>query len=177
MMAEEQLTNPSCPKCGNLNEGTAATFCPRCGTPLYTNANPKSFSWKRVASLALAGCAGVMIISFLAPSPSSSNSYLPSALQNSSASLSCLSVQTTNAYGHNPLSDQIAGIMGTVGNSCGRPFSYVQVTYKLFDKTGNVVGTAMANQSNLGDGETWKFDAVGLCDSATHYKLDEVLAH
>jgi len=53
-------------------------------------------------------------------------------------------------------------ITGTVKNNCGRDFSYVEIDFKLFDHKGNVVGTAMANQTNLKAGETWKYKAVGV---------------
>ena len=52
-------------------------------------------------------------------------------------------------------------VSGTVKNTCGRDFSYVEVSFKLIDHDGNVVGTAVANQTNLKDGETWKFQAMG----------------
>lgn len=52
-------------------------------------------------------------------------------------------------------------VNGTVKNTCGRDFSYVEVSFKLIDHDGNVVGTAVANQTNLKDGETWKFQAIG----------------
>lgn len=52
-------------------------------------------------------------------------------------------------------------VTGTVKNTCGRDFSYVEVSFKLLDRDGNVVGTAVANQTNLKDGETWKFQAIG----------------
>lgn len=51
-------------------------------------------------------------------------------------------------------------VSGTVKNTCGRDFSYVEVSFKLIDREGNIVGTAVANQTNLKDGETWKFQAM-----------------
>ena len=52
-------------------------------------------------------------------------------------------------------------ITGTIKNNCGKDFSYVEIDFKLFDHKGNVVGTAMANQTNLKAGETWRYKAVG----------------
>ena len=40
---------------------------------------------------------------------------------------------------------------------------------------GAVVGTALANQSNLDDGETWKFKAHALTEFAK-YRLDKITA-
>ncbi|MGA7291936.1 MAG: FxLYD domain-containing protein [Terriglobales bacterium] len=67
-------------------------------------------------------------------------------------------------------------ITGTIKNDCGRDFSYVQVTFKLFDRSDNVVGTALANQANLKNGETWKFEATGT-PAAHHDRLDEISAY
>jgi hypothetical protein len=67
-------------------------------------------------------------------------------------------------------------ITGTVRNNCGKDFSYVEVTFKLFDRAGNVVGTALANQTNLKAGETWKFKAFGT-PAAHHDRFDEIRAY
>ena len=64
-------------------------------------------------------------------------------------------------------------ISGIVKNNTSKKYSYVQITFALFDKAGNKVGTAMANENNIGAGETWKFEALALKDFST-YKLDEI---
>ena len=67
-------------------------------------------------------------------------------------------------------------ITGTLRNNCGKDFSYIEVTFKLFDRAGNVVGTALANQTNLKAGETWRFKAFGT-PAARHDRLDEISAY
>ena len=67
-------------------------------------------------------------------------------------------------------------VTGSIKNNCGRKFRYVEITFKLFDASGNVVGTALANQNNLDVGETWKFKAFGLATSR-RYQLDEITAY
>jgi len=67
-------------------------------------------------------------------------------------------------------------VSGTVKNTCGRDFSYVEVSFKLIDHDGNVVGTAVANQTNLKDGETWKFQAMGT-PAAHHDRFEGVSAY
>ncbi|MGB6721561.1 MAG: FxLYD domain-containing protein [Terracidiphilus sp.] len=67
-------------------------------------------------------------------------------------------------------------INGTMRNDCGRSYSYVEIAYKLFDSDGNVVGTALANQNDLGAGERWSFHAVGVANS-DHYQLGEITAY
>ena len=64
-------------------------------------------------------------------------------------------------------------ISGIVKNNTNKKYSYIQITFALFDKDGNKVGTAMANENNIGAGETWKFKAIALEDFST-YKLDEI---
>lgn len=67
-------------------------------------------------------------------------------------------------------------VRGTVKNICGRDFSYVEVSFKLLDRDGNVVGTAIANQTNLKNGETWKFQAMGT-PAAHHDRFEGVSAY
>jgi hypothetical protein len=66
-------------------------------------------------------------------------------------------------------------ITGSVKNACDRHYRYVQITFKLFDASGAVVGTALANQSSLDAGETWKFKAHGFI-SAPKFRLDRITA-
>jgi hypothetical protein len=83
----------------------------------------------------------------------------------------CLALQSYKA-----VSEQYSSfITGAVKNSCGRTFRYVQITWKLFDGSGAVVGTALANQNNLDDGEVWKFKAHAFGDFAK-YRLDKITA-
>ena len=67
-------------------------------------------------------------------------------------------------------------ITGTLSNNCARDFSYVEISFKLFDNRGNVVGTALANQTNLRAGEKWKFTAFGT-PAAHHDSIDEVIGY
>jgi hypothetical protein len=66
-------------------------------------------------------------------------------------------------------------IVGTVKNNCGRDFSYVEISFKLLDHKGDVVGTAMANQTNLRAGETWKYKALG--SAAYSNQFDSITAY
>jgi hypothetical protein len=93
----------------------------------------------------------------------------PSAL-NSAAD--CLVIENVSGS----TSEMTTTIGGMVRNNCGRSFGYVQITYKLFDDSGNVVGTAIANQNDLTAGETWRFQAVGLVNSS-HFKFGEIVAY
>ena len=72
--------------------------------------------------------------------------------------------------------EYVTYITGTIKNTCGRSFRYVQVTFKLFDGSGAVVGTALANQANLENGESWKFKANALTEFRK-YRIDKITAY
>ncbi len=65
---------------------------------------------------------------------------------------------------------------GTIRNNASKTYSYVQVSFGIYDNAGNKTGTAMANVNNLGAGETWKFKAICLTPPTNggNYKLDEI---
>lgn len=49
-------------------------------------------------------------------------------------------------------------LKGNVSNSTTRKLDHATAEFKLFDKTGNEVGTAMASVDNLGAGFSWSFE-------------------
>jgi len=67
-------------------------------------------------------------------------------------------------------------IEGTVKNDSDKKYSYVQVTYNVYDTNGNNLGSCLANNSNLEANETWKFKAVcsGNASDIASYKLAEI---
>jgi hypothetical protein len=65
-------------------------------------------------------------------------------------------------------------IEGRVRNNTGRTYNLAQISIKLLDKSGNVVGSAMDNVNNLGPGEVWKFSAIVTDDSAVRYQIVDV---
>src|SRR5258706_15805909 len=69
-------------------------------------------------------------------------------------------------------------INGTMTNNCSASFRYVQVTYKFFDESNSIVGSALANMTGLERGQTWKFQAFGLFPSKMKsYRLDKMTAY
>lgn len=66
-------------------------------------------------------------------------------------------------------------VYGIVYNASGRDFSYVQITYSIYDDSGNKIDTAIDNISNLKNKETWKFDAISLSAGA-RFKFEEITA-
>lgn len=68
-------------------------------------------------------------------------------------------------------------IKGSLTNNTDTKWSYVQVTYIIYDKSGDQVGTAMDNLNGLKPGKTWKFKAIAVDvepSKADSFELDEV---
>ena len=63
--------------------------------------------------------------------------------------------------------EEIAGsyyvtITGSARNTSKKTMDYVSITFTLYDANGNVIGTAIDNQTSLGAGETWLYSAFGI---------------
>ncbi len=68
-------------------------------------------------------------------------------------------------------------ISGILTNNTDAQVGYIQISYVLYDKDGNQLGTAFANTNNLKAGGTWKYEATGLGvepSQVDHYELGEV---
>ncbi len=66
-------------------------------------------------------------------------------------------------------------IEGEIKNNTDKSYSYVQVTFNLYDEDGAQLGTAMANINNLEPNGTWKYKAIGLVtQKVSTYKLVEI---
>ncbi len=144
---------------------------------------PRRMSPLKKMGLWFAGIVSLIVISKLPPPPSSSLPTTTTAAEDGAALAArdrvrgqtdpsiCLSPPDYKAVseGYSTV------ITGVIKNTCGRNFRYVQVTFKLFDNSGAVVGTALANQNNLDNGETWKFKAHAFTDFAK-FRLDKITA-
>lgn len=62
-------------------------------------------------------------------------------------------------------------IIGTVVNRRGRSLSYAQVTFGLYNASGDKVGTVFANITQLEPGERWSFKAVTFKEGWTSYRI------
>lgn len=69
--------------------------------------------------------------------------------------------------------------VGVVVNNKSRDLTYVQITFNLYDKEGNLVGTALDNINNLKSGGTWKFKAMAFCDNdeIAGWELDSITGY
>lgn len=76
--------------------------------------------------------------------------------------------------------DQMATYLkGIIKNNSGKDCTYVQVTFNLYDKDGNQIGTALDNINNLEKDGTWKFKAMGVDveGEIASYKLAEITGY
>lgn len=68
-------------------------------------------------------------------------------------------------------------ISGIIKNSTKHDYTSVSVSFTLYDKAGNNIGSAFDTASNLKSGDTWKFKAMGLVDDVdevARFELDEI---
>lgn len=65
-------------------------------------------------------------------------------------------------------------ITGTVRNNTDKKYSYVQIEFNLYDKSGAQVGTALGNITNLEPYGIWEFEAIGLVSNATMYSFSDL---
>jgi hypothetical protein len=68
-------------------------------------------------------------------------------------------------------------VTGIVENRRETKLSYAQISFNLYDSDGNQVGTALANVTGLAAGGRWKFEATGLADDVSAYKIDELTGY
>lgn len=66
-------------------------------------------------------------------------------------------------------------IEGTIQNNTDKSYTYVQVTFNIYDANGNQLGTAVDNINNLEPNATWKYKAIGLTtEKVQSYKFVEI---
>lgn len=65
-------------------------------------------------------------------------------------------------------------VTGTIKNNTDKQYTYVQVTFNLYDADGAQIGTALANINNLESNGTWKFKAIGPTEKPASYKLADI---
>lgn len=92
-----------------------------------------------------------------------------------------LTISDTNmSVTYNEFLGYSATIKGVAVNTSGRDLSYASVEFSVYDASGNNLGTALANINNLGEGDTWRFEAT-LFDfpsiRPSSFKLVEIIAY
>ena len=67
-------------------------------------------------------------------------------------------------------------IRGRVVNDSNRMFGYVAIKFCLYDSSGNLIGSTMANMNDLGPGQTWHYEALVLQDEAESAEISSITA-
>jgi len=67
-------------------------------------------------------------------------------------------------------------VTGTIRNTGGQTFNYVQVEVNGYDASGAQVGSTLANINNLEPGGRWNFETMPLSDKAVRVKVKEITA-
>lgn len=66
-------------------------------------------------------------------------------------------------------------VVGEVQNNSPHTLRYAEIDFILYDSSGDQIGTAMANITDLEAGGTWKFDAIELASGyVSSYKLKDL---
>jgi hypothetical protein len=73
---------------------------------------------------------------------------------------------------HQEIRDGDRYLVGIVKNVSKKTFSYVEISYRLKDEEGNIVGNAMTNTGTLRPGETWKFSVEA--SKGKSYELEKL---
>ena len=160
-----------CPKCGT-DVPLESHFCPNCGLSRY---QPSQQNKKSHGCLITAVVLGSVLLFFAIisaiilptiyghPSVSSVNVQAKPSLEllNSKCIVDGFSTHIT----------------GIVKNNTDKIYSYVLIEFNLYDKSGNHIGTALANTSNLDAKWKWKFEAIGFYTDTEKYKLSTLSGH
>jgi len=105
---------------------------------------------KKIYSIALLLLCGALFLTFAVGSASSDGE--------DDGKNDKVEVEVTKAYADS--SKIFYYIEGKAKNKTNDKFSYIQVSFNVYDKEEAVIGTCWDNQNDLGAGETWKFKAL-----------------
>lgn len=134
----------------------SAKVCPKCG--------------KRLKNTVLRVILGILVIVIgIGAIASGGDSSVQTSNNNKQEKFTLISdKKTTDAVG-------TTYIEGEIKNNTDKSYSYVQVTFNLYDDNGAQLGTAVDNINNLEPNATWKYKALGLVtEKVSSYKLVEI---
>ena len=156
-----------CKECGE-EISKSAKVCPKCGKKLNN-------SGLRV----VVGILALIIIGGVIAGTSSDTTTTSTTASNSNNSSSILSNLTKDRF--TLVSSEMSNdsfscyIEGTIKNNTDKTYSYVQVTFNIFDANGNQLGTAVDNINNFQANGTWKYKAIGLTtEKVAKYEFVEI---
>lgn len=157
-----------CKECGE-EISSSAKKCPKCGK------DQRNFFMKHPVLYT------ILILIVIAVASSSGSSDTGSATTPmAGTTTSTVQEDFTLQDGHTGSSDEYGmsyTIEGSIKNNTNKQYSYVQVTFNLYDADGAQIGSALANINNLEANGLWKFKALGSLGngkSVASYKLMEI---
>lgn len=146
----------TCKECGN--QVSSKGVCPKCGK------DQRNFLKKhKVISFLL-----VVIILGAVVGMTGENNSTPTSIQEQEKFTLVSDEKTSDGYG-------VTYIQGEIKNNTEKTYSYVQVTFNLYDASGAQIGTAMDNINNLEAKGTWKYKALAyVTEDVASYKFVEI---
>lgn len=151
-----------CKDCGT-EVSKSAKMCPKCGRKLQHN------------TLRIILGILIIIIGIGAIAGGGENSVPTSTSNNSTSNNSTKEKFTLVSDERTTDSLGTTYIKGEIKNNTDKSYSYVQVTFNLYDADGAQLGTAVDNINNLEPNATWKYKALGLItEKVSSYKLVEI---
>lgn len=156
-----------CKDCG-AEISTGAKACPKCGK------DQRNFLVKhKIITFAIIIVLLGIIVAIADPNPTNTttNGNVTGTTQTQQQE------KFTLLDGHTGRSDSFSYyIEGSVKNNTDKAYSYVSITFNVYDADGAQLGTAYDNINNLEANGTWKFKAVKLSDAdkVASYKLVEI---
>lgn len=156
----------SCKECGaEISNGAKA--CPRCGK------DQRNFFTKHKVLVIIAVL--VVLVGIAATGTSDNNNTVETGGQiitnqpQEKFTLESSSITERNSFA--------VYIGGTIKNNTNKQYSYVQVTFNVYDADGAQLGTAIDNINNLEANGVWKYNAMFMgndVSNASSYKLVEI---
>jgi hypothetical protein len=145
----------------SVEDGTARN------QPMNTKNTGKSIPWLLYA-VTLVGCAYVLTYVFLRLARLEAEDSTV-AVTPARTARPCL--ELTGDEG--AVRDGSGRILGSVRNNCEKQFRNVEVEFKLYNSSGEVVGAAATSEEALGPYESWKFEMIAMQPYA-RYQLARV---
>lgn len=148
----------------------AMKVCKDCGTEVSKSAKVCPKCGKRLKNTVLRVILGILVIVIgIGAIASGGDSSVQTSNNNKQEKFTLISDKKTT---------DVAGttyIEGEIKNNTDKSYSYVQVTFNLYDDNGAQLGTAVDNINNLEPNATWKYKALGLVtEKVSSYKLVEI---
>lgn len=78
---------------------------------------------------------------------------------------------------HSESSEFARYVVGVVRNNSTHTYSYVQVSINLYDGSGAIVGSTLANMNSLEPSQKWKFKAIVTEESAVRSQIKDVTGY